>query len=32
MHVSYTLAPKSFVFVNLCMMHTAVLYHNETDL
>jgi len=26
------LAPKSFVFVNMCMMHTAMCYYNETDL
>jgi len=26
------LAPKSFVFVNMCTVHTAVLYHKETDL
>jgi len=26
------LAPKSFVFVNMCTVHTAVFYYNETDL
>jgi hypothetical protein len=25
-------APKSFVFVNICTVHTAVFYYIETDL
>jgi hypothetical protein len=27
-----TLAPNSFVFDDICMVNTAVLYYNQTDL